>query len=86
MATIYDLNTSITCMGREEFTALVIAIRTQRRLRPTKAIREKKAPAKCARAPRLKNPKQQDLFQLAQNMTPEQRAALAAKLMEEMNL
>lgn len=84
MATIYDLNTSITQMSATQLTDLVITIRTQRRIRPTPKARSASAPAKVARAPRLKNPKQQDLFQLAQNMSPEQRAALAASLMKEM--
>ncbi len=85
MATIYDLNTSITQMSGTQLTDLVISIRTQRRIRPTPKVRQASAPAKVARAPRLKNPRQQDLFQLAQNMSSEQRAALAASLMKEMN-
>ena len=82
MATIDSLNTSITCMGRAELMTKLMAIRENRRRRPERALRAKKAtPSKVARAPKKSNLKQQDIFAFTKGMTDEMKANLAAQLL-----
>jgi hypothetical protein len=81
MATIEHLNTSITQMSRAESFALIKGIRdSRRRARPVKE--PKALPAKVARSPKKSAPRQQDLFAMAQGMTPEAKAQLLASLMK----
>jgi hypothetical protein len=79
MATIDSLGISISDMTRPELMAKIHKIRATRRTRP---LARKSAPAKVSRAPNKKAPKQQDLFALANGMTTEAKAALAASLMK----
>ena len=81
MAIIDSLHTSITDMPEDGVFNLLHKIRANRRLRPAA---RKKAPAKVARAPNKKAPKQQDLFALAIGMSSDRKAALAAQLIKEM--
>lgn len=83
MATIDSLGTSILDLSRSRLYSLVMCIRENRRTRPSAT---RKAPAKCARAPSAKAPKQQDLFQLATKMTPLARAKLLAELTQQMEI
>ena len=78
MATIDSLGTSISTLPSQEFYTLIMGIRAHRRTKPPP---RRKAPAKTKRRPNAKAPRQQDLFALAGNMTNDQKAALAAKLM-----
>lgn len=80
MATINSLNVSITRQSPEDLTQLFITIRAQRRLRPSKAVRKKSAPAKTKRRPNKRNPKPQDIFALINQMSPEEKAAMAKRL------
>jgi hypothetical protein len=73
MATILHLNISITQLPLDELYDKLRGIRAQRRVRPTKKIRAKTAPK------HTKIPK--DPFALIATMTPEQKVALAAKLL-----
>ena len=79
MATIDSLGISISDMSRSELFTKLHQIRATRRTRPAA---RKSAPAKVSRAPSKKAPKQQDLFALANGMTAEAKAALAASLMK----
>ena len=82
MATIESLNISITSQSPEDLFERIRLIRNRRRLRPTKAVRAASAPAKTRRRPSKATPKPQDLFALANSMSPEQRQSLAAKLLK----
>lgn len=82
MATIESLHTSISVLPSDDLFNLLRTIRNNRLRRPEKKIRETKAPAKTKRKPSASAPKQQDLFALVSTMSPEQKAALAAKLMK----
>jgi hypothetical protein len=77
MATIHDLNTSITEMDDQTLTDLIMQIRANRRVRPIK--RTPNAQAKRT-IKRKRQPKQQDIFALAANMSDKQKAALVAQL------
>ena len=74
MATIDHLGTSITQLSPNDLFSLIHTIRGTRRTRPTA---RKAAPAKVARAPSGKRPKQQDLFAIAKGMTTAQKKQLA---------
>lgn len=83
MATIETLHTSISAMSSDELFSMLRLIRNNRLRRPEKKIREAKAPAKTKRKPNASAPKQQDLFALVNQMSAEQKAALAKKLMKK---
>jgi len=80
MATIYSLKPSITQLPLEEVYSLIHSIRASRRscrednLKP-KVIRVSKA------ATKKKSLNQEDLFSLAKGMSPKQKAALVASLL-----
>lgn len=82
MATIHSLNQSISTMPRTVLMPLIHAIRTQRRLKPERAMRKQKStPAKVARAPKKTALKQQDLFAFASGLDDSAKAKLAAQLL-----
>ena len=77
MARIEDLNVSITEMDDQTLTDLIMKIRANRRVRPVK--RKPNAQAKRT-TKRKKQPKQEDIFAMAANMSDKQKAALVAQL------
>jgi hypothetical protein len=77
MATIYDLNPSITELSNDEALKLIISIRNNRRVKAA----PRKIPAKVARQRESKkNPKQQDIFKLLQTMSDKDAEKLLNKL------
>ena len=82
MATIESLGTSISTQSNDDLYERIRIIRNNRRRRPERKVRQASAPAKTRRAPNKRAPKPQDLFAIANNMTNEQKLALAKKLME----
>ncbi len=77
MPNIDALHTSITSMSTQDLYALVRRIREIRRTRPAP---KRKAPARTKRNPFKRSPKAQDLFILAENMSPADKAKLLLKL------
>lgn len=84
MAQIQHLYKSISDMSTEELTAHFLALRANRRIRPTKTQRKKNSNAKAKRTSHAKkNLSQKDAFTIINNMSEEQKQALAKKLMEK---
>ena len=81
MATIESLGTSISKLNMADASTLITTIRANRRLRPSKKLRAKSAPAKTKRAPRKKNLRPQDMFAYAASLSPEAKMKLAATLL-----
>jgi hypothetical protein len=82
MATLETLATSITKRPYQDLVTLISGIRSQRRKRPEP--KERKVTAKSSRNVSKKNPKQQDLFALANSMSKSDKDAMAATLMSMM--
>ena len=79
MARISDLRTSLCDLSEDDGINLIIQVRNRRRVKPQKA--KKAVPAKTQRnRASKKNPKQQDMFRMAQTMTAKQQKALLEKL------